>query len=132
MGKTKKIRSIFDVDIEAGKGDEEVETVIVQPNPDNKKALSVFLKKGNLDPRKYYDIRVLVLKKDCGLTRLIIEGDERCKFVQFAGAKVRYHIGKEREIVDGVVKDGVMVFLERGFSKLKIEATTGNIVFTAT
>jgi len=132
VGETKKIKSIFDVDIEAGKGDKELEAVIVQPNPDNKNAISVFLKKVGCDPRKYYDISIFVLEKECGLARLVIEGDNRCAFIRLEGDKVRYYVGATPETVAGVVKNRVLIFLERGFSKLKIEATVGNIVFTAT
>lgn len=130
MGKNKKIESVFDVEIETGDGNGKLEKVIVKPNPDRVGVLSVFLKKGEFEPRKYYDLSVQ--RGDCGTINLLIEGDDRCAFIELGGNKVRWSIGKVPEKIGEVITKGLLVYLERSFTKLKIEATIGKILFTAT
>jgi hypothetical protein len=130
MGEGKKIESIFDVDIKTGNGNGELEKVIVKPNPDKAGVLSVFLlKKGESEPRKYYDISLS--EAEYGLKELLIEGDERMEFVRLEGNAVRRSIARLPKISGNVVECGLLVTLERSFTKLKIEVTP-MILFTAT
>lgn len=126
----KEITSIFDVEIETGDGNGDLEKVIVKPNPDRAGVLSVFLKKGKSEPKKYYDLSVE--RGDRGTIDLLIESDDRCAFIELGGNKVRWSIGIVPEKFGEIISKGLLVYLERSFTKLRIEATVGKILFTAT